>query len=313
MARARIAKGTAIANDDVNGVQTATIASVALAAASTLLVLVANNRGFDPQSVTWNGQALTAAVVREPAGGPDVRIFQLANLTAGTGDVVVTYPGATLPESIAIAALELQGVVTAPLDRTASGAGSSTSPASAASPRTSSRNEILIGAIATQGPSGDAAGSWSNGFTAGQRAGTTGGTASLKTTVAEGFRFVTVPGAYTAAKTGITSRPWAAGVATFKHEPPSEIAVLLAEAPDSKVVHFDNGAGAVYFGYGTVDEDDQDEPPLAGHVIAVTLETAAFPGLAAAATLNVDGTDYRVAQVRQREDALTRVWCARKT
>lgn len=70
---------------------------------------------------------------------------------------------------------------------------------------------------------------------------------------------------------------------------------------------------------GIVDESDEDrfssaDTTLAAHEIAVTVATASFPGLAAGATVTVDGTDYRVVQVRQLDDgALTRVWCARKS
>jgi hypothetical protein len=94
---------------------------------------------------------------------------------------------------------------------------------------------------------------------------------------------------------------------------------MLSEAPNSKPMSFTDSTGATFAGFGIVDEADQDlqttgEVTLAGHTIVVTVEKAAFEGLAAAATLNVNGTDYRVVQVRQIEDGtLLRAWCARKT
>ena len=77
--------------------------------------------------------------------------------------------------------------------------------------------QLLIGAVGTEGPGGDTAGTWSNSFTAGPRAGTTGGTdATSNITVSMGWRIVTAAGGYTAAKSGITSRDYAAVIATFK-------------------------------------------------------------------------------------------------
>ena len=106
------------------------------------------------------------------------------------------------------------------LDRTSTGTGSSATPSSGATATTSQADELLIGAIGTEGPDGDAAGTWGNSFTAGPRLGTTGGTQTTPTSrVSLGYRIVSATGAYTAAKSGITSRDWAAMIATFKAEP----------------------------------------------------------------------------------------------
>jgi hypothetical protein len=83
---------------------------------------------------------------------------------------------------------------------------------------TSQANELLIGAIGTEGPVGDAAGTWNFGFTAGPSAGTTGGDATSNWTVSLGYQIVSSTGAYTAQKSGITDRFWAASIATFKTE-----------------------------------------------------------------------------------------------
>jgi hypothetical protein len=97
----------------------------------------------------------------------------------------------------------------------------------------------------------------------------------------------------------------------------SEIKQMISEV--GVAVEFTDAQGQTFCGSGIVDETDQDmlsagDVTIAGHVIAVTVETEAFPGLAAAATLTVDEVEYRVVQVRQLDDgALTRTWCARKT
>jgi uncharacterized repeat protein (TIGR02543 family) len=84
-------------------------------------------------------------------------------------------------------------------------------------------NELLIGAIGTEGPVEDAAGTWDYAFSAGPRAGTTGDTdATTNITVCLGYRIVAATGAYTAQKTGITSRYWGAAICTFKAGTPPE-------------------------------------------------------------------------------------------
>ena len=105
------------------------------------------------------------------------------------------------------------------LDQTHTGTGSSAAPSSGATLTTSQAEELLIGAIGTDGPDGDPAGTWENSFTAGPRLGTTGGAADANITASMGWRIVSATGAYTAAKSGITSRAWAALIATFKAEP----------------------------------------------------------------------------------------------
>jgi hypothetical protein len=106
-----------------------------------------------------------------------------------------------------------------PLDQTSTGTGSSATPSSGATSTTTETDELLIGAIGTEGPDGDTAGTWDDSFTAGPRLGTTGGTADTNITVSLGYRIVSATGAYTAAKSDITSRDWAAMIATFKAGP----------------------------------------------------------------------------------------------
>jgi hypothetical protein len=102
------------------------------------------------------------------------------------------------------------------LDKTATGSGSGATPATSATGTTVQANELLVGAVGTEGPSGDAVGTWLNSLTAGPRLGTTGGTADTNITVSLGWRIVSATGAYTASKSGITSRDWAAVLVTLK-------------------------------------------------------------------------------------------------
>jgi hypothetical protein len=96
---------------------------------------------------------------------------------------------------------------------------SGTTPTVGPTGTTAQASELLIGSIGTEGPVGDNAGTWDYGFTAGPRAGTTGGTATDNWTVSMGWRIVSVTGEYTAQKSGITDRYWAAAIATFRGGP----------------------------------------------------------------------------------------------
>ena len=95
---------------------------------------------------------------------------------------------------------------------------SGTTPTVGPTEMTTQADELLIGVIGTEGPVGDAAGTWGNSFTAGPRVGTTGGDANTNWTVSLGYRIVSATSGYTAQKSGITSRNWAATIATFGTE-----------------------------------------------------------------------------------------------
>ena len=126
------------------------------------------------------------------------------------------------------------------LDRTSTGTGSSTTPSSGPTATTSVADELLIGVIGTEGPDGDAAGTWGDSFTAGPRKGTTGGSdPATDITVALGWRIVSATGVYTAQKSGITARDWAAIIATFKSATagptPAIFNILLGRPEDHSV------------------------------------------------------------------------------
>ena len=117
-------------------------------------------------------------------------------------------------------------------------------------------NELLIGAIGTEGPVEDAAGTWGNSFTAGPRTGTTGGDATSNWTVSMGYRIVSSTGSYTAQKSGITDRFWAAAIATFKTEnmlPASAYNIVLGRPTNNSVTvnAILDMNGEVSYEYGT--------------------------------------------------------------
>lgn len=130
--------------------------------------------------------------------------------------------------SRAIVLLRLTGEATTPFDKSSTGTGSGTNPKSGTTATTSQADEILIGSIGTEGPSGDDVGTWQQSFTAGVRVGTSGGGAAGNVTISEGYRIVSSASTYEAEKTGITDRDWSAAIATYKEAvPPTGVKRLM--------------------------------------------------------------------------------------
>lgn len=218
MALARTPKGTGSAKDLGGLTGSVTMVSGVTIAAGACVKVGFGVRGeaFPDGSITWNGHALVRVKTEVRGGGPAAEDWQLDNAPGGTGDLVFDCSSfETGPSAIAAYITEVTGAPTSSAsDRTVSANGSSTSPSSGATAALSQNDEIAFGTIATAGPNGDTAGSWSNGFTNGQRLGTTGGSSDV--TVSEGYKIVADGAAQTAAKTGITSRAWSAICSTIK-------------------------------------------------------------------------------------------------
>ena len=145
------------------------------------------------------------------------------NALPGGSSITITHTSVGVRAAVASAFTGLVDID--PLDQSlgnpASGAQQSlsgTAPTVGPTGATIEPNELLVAAVGTEGPFGDSAGTWTNSFAAGPRAGTTGGDDDSNWTVSMGWRIVTSSGEYTAAKTGITDRYWAAAIATFKGE-----------------------------------------------------------------------------------------------
>jgi hypothetical protein len=120
------------------------------------------------------------------------------------------------------------------LDRTSTGDGDSASTPSSGIPgMTRDGDELLIGAVGTEGPDEDASGTWDHAFNAGPRVGTIGEADDSNITASLGWRIVTATGEYTAQKSDTTPRDWAAAIATFMTKPvctvtpPQAVAVAI--------------------------------------------------------------------------------------
>jgi len=147
-------------------------------------------------------------------------IFAAYNVTALPSGSTITitqtvYSSTTIAARAAVASVFRGLAPSGALEQSCVSSGTSATPSSGAA-TTVQMDQLLIGAVGTEGPATDAAGTWSNSFTAGPRAGTTATTTDAEITVSMGWRIVSSAGSYTAAKAGITSRDWAAAIASFK-------------------------------------------------------------------------------------------------
>lgn len=192
------------------------LSNISLSAGNALLVCLVT-KGEAVTDVSWNGTALTADASATSASA-NVYIYSLTNVTAGTGNIVVS-AGTGVK---ALTANAVSGLATSSmLDKQAAAVGTSTTPSSGITATTTQAAEFLFGCIATNGPDGDAAGSWGSGFQAGQRLGSTGNPTTSNMTASDGFLEVSQTAAYSAAKSGITSSAWAAAIATYKIPAPT--------------------------------------------------------------------------------------------
>ena len=196
--------------------------SVALATGDFLVLVVACDdvSGY-AHSFTWNGIALTQDVAVVNVGNVLVYILSLYVSSGATGNVVVDWNNSGIPTAMTASLVKATDIASSsPFDKTAQSTGANTEPTSTATATLTQADELGIGAVGTEGPDGDTAGTWTTG--AGnvsgneQRLGTTGGGAASNITVSSAAEVLSATTAQTAAKTSITSRDWEAAVATYK-------------------------------------------------------------------------------------------------
>lgn len=183
------------------------------------VAFVADDTGSDIVSVTDQvGNAYTQIAFEENGG--DIRSYVYANFNAialpAGNTITITHASMTARAATASVFRGLHLTAAAAVDEYADDNGGGTNPNSSATGTTDQADELLIGIVGTEGPSGDTAGTWQNSFIDGPRTGTTGGTADTNLTVSFGYRIVSATGSYTAAKTGATSRDWAAAIVTLR-------------------------------------------------------------------------------------------------
>ena len=126
--------------------------------------------------------------------------------------ITITHSSITARAAALIDVRGLSGTV----DQTHTGTGSGTAPSSGATAVTTQADELLVGAVGTEGPQQDITGIWDNAFNTGDRRGSGDSTATNNVTIADGWKIVSATAAYTASVSTITTEDWATAIATFK-------------------------------------------------------------------------------------------------
>jgi len=219
---ARSSAATRTAKGEVFGSGTTlTLAGVSIAQGAGIIVGLSFDAAVTLTSVTWNALTLASNVAGPGTNGQRGNILSRLNNNAATGSVVATFSGAATAAAMWVS--EYTGIIPAPaIDKTAAAEGTSTTPSSGATAATVQGAELLVGNVGIDGIAADSLGVWINSFTQGQRAAGTGAIAD------EGYRVVGATGAYTAAKTGISSRPWQAMIATFLLSRPPTLVIEVS-------------------------------------------------------------------------------------
>lgn len=138
----------------------------------------------------------------------------------GSSDDVYCRVHCSSGSATAAAGYHAKGLYAYQPDKNATATGSSGNPSSGATAALSQADELVIGAIGTEGPNDDSQGSWvtGDGYVSGneQFAGTNSNGAAANICIATAAEIVSATTAQTAEKTGIQPRDWAACVLTLK-------------------------------------------------------------------------------------------------
>ena len=199
---ARTALGTA---SDKSTALSLTIANVSLDQDDTLIVGTAYDTGQGAPTVTWGNHDLDL-VKGESGGGLACRLWEY-HRGAGTKSKTITVAwSGTAPTAKVMFATKFSGGYKAVDLALSQFEADTTAPDSGTATLTTYADEVFIGAIASEGPGNDAAGTPSNGYTAGQRVGVNGAPPVSNVTIQELYKEVSVTETTAAAMTGQVSR-----------------------------------------------------------------------------------------------------------
>jgi rubrerythrin len=201
MAITRTAKGTA--SDKSSGL-TLTIGSIEVIAPAALLVYLAYDDGNGHPVVEWGQQDLMPRQ-RTSGNGLTCALYKMVKKNGtNTNDVVATWT-TTAPTAKVMIAIETAEATK--IDRKSGNAqAATTEPGSGKEQNTTFDDEIFFGAFASEGPPTDTTGTLQNGFTSGQRVGTSGAPPVSNITLHEGYKIVSAKETTRARKTGATER-----------------------------------------------------------------------------------------------------------
>ena len=216
MTAIRTARGT---NATKNGALTLTISDVTIAAPAMLHCAIGYDSGSgEPVSVKWGRHILNERIANADFGVVCRQYGkEILGTESRTHDLVFTWE-TTAPTAKAAFATQWANAYR-PDRKSGAGQSASGSPSTGTSLETRFRGEAFIGAMVSEGPSSDAAGTPSNSWTAGQRIGTVGAPPVSNVTIQEIY-FIqadndvtqTVEGAIT----GATARDWSSTLTTYR-------------------------------------------------------------------------------------------------
>jgi hypothetical protein len=197
------------------------------AAADDVLVAAIIHRA--PQriaSLVWNGQPW-GKVAQAPTANGHLSLWMLRVTSDAATNLILTMSGSVI--ALAGIIYRLPGVAlvgASPLDARSSSYGYGTAPDSGLAPETAQDDELVFGAVMTDGEirtADDPVGDWQDGMlselvTDYTTTGGASGGVGYGATIAVGYRIVSAPGQYRAALNLATPRDWAAVVATFRED-----------------------------------------------------------------------------------------------
>lgn len=208
----RTAKG--MASDKSAGL-TFTLSSVLIKRHSYLLVALCYDAGVGAPAVKW-GQRRLKLIKAKTANGITTRLVGMTynGNSSRTRNIVATWTS-TAPTAKTMFATMLKGVGV-PDVQVSQAEAASADPDSGAPQMTTYADEICIGAFGSEGPVADTKGAIQNGYSDGQRVGTTGAPPASNVTIHEVYKVLTETESTAAAKTGATARNWCTVLVTFR-------------------------------------------------------------------------------------------------
>lgn len=211
----RVAKGTATSEDAGGGITSLTKSGVTTDNGDMLVICVAafGNASAPNITATYNGTSMTNArdAAAFTAGLTDrVSILNLPINAGVTGNIVVSL--STGCKSVVLVASVWKGLRRRTMVTDGTETNTDTSPDLPAGIDSTGHDgpHAWPAFVITNGPTGDAPGSWVSGWTGGQRDGTSLATATDNMTISEGYRTLSFGESTTFGdiKTGIASRTW---------------------------------------------------------------------------------------------------------
>lgn len=181
----------------------------------TLAVALCYDSGTTVSGLTWNGIHLGRDQTSF-AGGIKTDFWTLRHGKTGTGNLDLTLNGAIVAKAASFYILHDINKI----DQRIADFGSNNNPDSSLTPLVTYDDELLVGVVGTEGPDGDASGTWDyDVLVAGNRLGTTGGVDNTNVTIADAWDTISAAQQVRSGKINITARTWITMALTYYFAP----------------------------------------------------------------------------------------------